>query len=189
MIGMSFHYLQRDPSGILIGKPIAEYGWYRLAFTCHVGFGLLAITLGPWQLIRKVRQRYPRLHRQLGYVYAIGVASSSLAGLIIAPYAMGGWVAQWGFGCLAVCWFGSLGKGIWSARTGDLESHRTWMTINYALTFAAITQRTLLLLPLLTDVPFLPVYQVSAWLPWLLNASIALLYLSKNPMNSALTYS
>ena len=53
--------------------------------------------------------------------------------------------------------------------------HGLYMELSYALTFAAITQRSLLLVPLLTDVPFMPIYQLSAWLPWLLNLGLIVL--------------
>ena len=47
------------------------------------------------------------------------------------------------------------------------------MFISYGLTFTAIPQRTLLLLQLLMDLAFIPVYQTSAWPPWLLNTGVA----------------
>jgi hypothetical protein len=52
--------------------------------------------------------------------------------------------------------------------------------ISYGLTFAAITQRTLLLVPLLTDIEFIFIYRLSAWLPWILNTAIALYLFKKS---------
>lgn len=173
MIIMSPHYLHVDDSGILGRKEIDTQWWYLLAFRTHVLFGLMAITTGPWQFIRRLRRRYLRLHQVTGYVYAASIILSGCAGLVVAPFAMGGLVSAIGFSLLATCWLVSIIMSVLAARRGDLPTHQRWSFYSYALTFAAITQRTLLLIPLLTSVPFMPVYQLSAWLPWLLNIGIA----------------
>ncbi|MEM6725506.1 MAG: DUF2306 domain-containing protein [Bacteroidota bacterium] len=173
MIAMSMHYLLEAQSGILRSKSVKDLWWYVAAFKGHVGLGLMAITSGPFQFLAGFRQQRPRLHKRLGYVYLLSVSISSLAGLIIAPFAMGGWITQVGFSILGLLWFSSTFLSLLFILRGDIQQHQRWTTISYALTFAAITQRTLLLIPLLTACPFMPIYQLSAWLPWLLNVSIA----------------
>ena len=186
MIVMSTHYLHTTDSGILRSKEIDTRWWYLLAFRTHVLFGLMAITVGPVQFIRRLRLRYLRLHRAIGYLYGTSIGLSGMAGLIVAPFAIGGVISSAGFSLLAIVWLVATSISILVARKGDLPTHRRWSYFSYALTFAAITQRTLLLVPLLTDVPFLPIYQLSAWLPWLLNLGIAqMLYRSSGqPMQS-----
>ena len=109
---------------------------------------------------------------------------SGLSGLIIAQFAMGGWITTIGFSILSLMWIYTIIKAITSIRAGDVLHHKKWMFLSYGLTFAAITQRTLLLIPLLTDIPFIPIYQLSAWLPSLINLSIAYFLFRRSYVNN-----
>jgi len=173
MIAMSFHYLQNDNTGILPSKEVAKQTWYLFIFRTHIFFGLIAICIAPAQFPRRLRNRYPVLHKRLGYIYVASIALSGISGLIIAQFAMGGMISTLGFSLLSIIWLIVTSKAVAAAISRDLLAHQRWMTFSFALTFAAITQRTLLLIPLLTDVPFMPIYQLSAWLPWIVNLIIA----------------
>ena len=173
MLIMSFHYLESDSTGILKRKEIAEQFWYLFTFRTHIILGIVAISFGPFQFLEKLRNKYTFLHKAMGYVYTLSVMFSSLAGLIIAPFAMGGWITSVGFTMLSIMWLSTTIIGVRHIVLGAISQHRKWMFFSYALTFAAITQRTLLLIPLLTEIPFIPIYQLSAWLPWLINLCIA----------------
>ena len=173
MVIMSLHYFQSDAAGILKRKEIANSSWFLFTFRLHIFLGLVAIFIGPFQFIKKIRNTYKTSHKVIGYVYTASVLSSGLAGLIIAQFAMGGWITAIGFSVLSIAWLFTTIMAINSIRCGKVLSHKKWMFLSYGLTFAAITQRTLLLIPLLTEVPFMSIYQLSAWLPWLLNLSIA----------------
>ena len=170
---MSLHYFQSDSAGILKRKEIADSFWYLFIFRTHIFLGLVAIVIGPFQFIKKIRNTYKTFHRIIGYIYTVSVFFSGFSGLIIAQFAMGGWITTIGFSILSLIWLYTTIKAISSIRGGDVLNHKKWMFLSYGLTFAAITQRTLLLIPLLTEIPFMPIYQLSAWLPWLLNLSIA----------------
>ncbi|WP_051554598.1 DUF2306 domain-containing protein [Maribacter antarcticus] len=173
MVIMSLHYFQSDSAGILKRKEIAQTFWYLLTFRTHIFLGIVAISIGPFQFIKKIRCNYKTTHRIIGYIYTISVFLSALSGLIIAQFAMGGWITTVGFSILSLMWIYTIVKAITSIRVGDVLKHKKWMFLSYGLTFAAITQRTLLLIPLLTEVPFIPIYQLSAWLPSLINLGIA----------------
>ena len=173
MLVMSFHYFQSGNTGILKRKEVAATTWYIVTFRTHIFFGLLAIIIGPIQFIKRFRTRYTIAHRSLGYTYFISVIFSSLSGLFIAQYAMGGYIAATGFTVLSILWFSITLQSILAICQNNYQEHRKWSFLSYSLTFAAITQRTLLLVPLLTSVPFMPIYRLSAWLPWVLNLLIA----------------
>lgn len=175
MIVMSLHYFEIDNTGILKRKDVANKFWYLLTFKTHILLGLMAITIGPFQFLEKVRIQYKAVHRTIGYVYITSVILSSLSGLIIAQYATGGWITSIGFSVLSMTWFFTTIKAIFSIRKGQTVSHQKWMIFSYSLTFAAITQKTLLLIPLLTEIAFITIYQLSAWFPWLLNLNIGYL--------------
>lgn len=174
MLVMSMHFFQREISGILKYKAISSHFLFRLFFKTHILFGILAIFTGPLQFLTNLRKKRVQFHRQLGYVYFSAVLISAAMGLFIAQYAMGGILSTLGFSILAVFWMSSAIAAIVAIRKKDLGRHQFWMFINYGLTFAAITQRTLLLVPLLIDIEFITIYRLSAWLPWMLNTLIAL---------------
>ena len=173
MFLMSAHYLYLDNTGILKRKDVSSEWWYLVSFRAHVLFGLLAIGSGPFQFITRIRIHKKRVLRRLGYLYFASVFISSLAGFLVAPFAMGGWISSVGFLVLALLWFSVSLVSLLSISNGQLNRHMYWSYLSYGLTFAAITQRTLLLIPLLTPVPFLPIYQLSAWLPWIVNLTVA----------------
>ena len=184
MLVMSANYLAIEPSGILKGKVISKELWYRMMFVIHVLFGIVAISTGPTQFVNSLRVKWPAFHKWMGYLYALSVTASSIAGFFVAPYAMGGMIPRIGFSFLSLIWLSSLLIGIRHIIKGRVLKHQNWLTINYSLTFAAITQRTLLLIPLFLEVPFMPVYRLSAWLPWIFNLCIALLIIRKNQATS-----
>lgn len=173
MVVMSLHYFQSDKAGILKRKEIADSFWYLFTFRTHIFLGLVAIVIGPFQFMKKIRNNYKTFHRVIGYIYTVSVFFSGLSGLAIAQFAMGGWITTIGFSLLSLTWVYTIIKAISSIKKGDVLNHKKWMFLNYGLTFSAITQRTLLLIPLLTEIEFMPIYQLSACLPWLLNLSIA----------------
>lgn len=175
MIVMSVHYLLEDQSGILRKKDVASSLWYIVVFRAHVLFGLIAITFGPFQFISRIRERGKFTHMLLGYSYFVSVFISGLSGIVVAPFAMGGWITSLGFTLLAGIWLFITAKSVFAVSNKDFNNHMRWSYLSYSITFSAITQRTLLLIPLLTSVPFLPIYQLSAWLPWILNLLIAYL--------------
>lgn len=185
MLIMSLHYFSPEASGILKNKLLKDTLWYRFTFCTHIAFGLVAILLGPFQFIDSLVQKRSRIHKKIGYTYSLAVAISSLAGLVIAQFAMGGMITRVGFSCLSIIWFYSLFLALKSVFAGDIVEHEKWMKINYALTFSSITQRTILLFAFLPALSFMPVYQLSSWLSWILNLSIVLFFISKRSYQPA----
>lgn len=173
MLIMSMHYYQGPESGILKSKAAASSSLYLAIFFTHITGGLVGIFVGPIQFIKRLRQRFPIVHRTIGMVYLLAIFSSGLAGLYIAPFAMGGRSAQLGFFLLALAWLGTTAQSVRHLLAGHYKVHGQWMIRSYALTFAAIPQRLLLLVPLFSAIDFIPIYRLSAWLPWLLQLVIA----------------
>lgn len=173
MLMMSLHYFQSVDTGILRAKPASRSAFYLFLFYIHISGGLLAMLLGPFQFIPSWRKKHPKLHQWLGIGYFAGIFSSGLAGVCIAPFAMGGTVAQTGFFVLAVVWLLATSLGMRTLVQGQFQEHGRWMIRSYALTFATIPQRTMLLLALITPINFYTIYQLSAWLPWIFQLLLA----------------
>ena len=139
--------------------------WFRL----HVAGGVMALALGPWQFLGRLRESRPRVHRWTGRLYLTAVAVGSVGGFYMAWLSWGGVVAHVGFALLALAWALSSLLAYRAARARDFTAHRRWMIRSYAFTFAAVTLR--LWLPALTGagVPFFEAYAAAAWLAWLPN--------------------
>ena len=188
MIVMTMHYYLAIDSGILKNKDIGGFSLYHLFFYSHITGGLIAITLGPFQLIQSVIKR-KRLHRVMGYTYSTAVFVSSLTGLVIAQFAMGGIITTLGFSLLSVVWLVTLIGAILEVKNGNIQNHNHLMKVNYALTFSSITQRTILLFAFIPGLNFIPVYQSSAWFSWLFNLLIIFIIIKrkKNEVSIATT--
>ena len=145
-------------------------------FMAHVAGGVIALTLGAFQL---VTWRGPRRwwHRMAGRTYVAACLTAAVAGLLLAPDSLAGPVSGLGFSLLAVAWFTATGLAWRRAVTGDFARHRRWMIRSLAMTFAAVTLRILLVLAPLTDVDFLTAYRAIAFLSWVPNLILVELWL------------
>jgi hypothetical protein len=91
----------------------------------------------------------------------------------MSQYAFGGPVAQLGFAVLAVLWLYTGIRAYLAIRRGVVAKHRQWMVRNFALTFAAVTLRLYLPIPLIAGLDFALAYSIIAWLCWLPNLAFA----------------
>lgn len=163
-----FNFERQD---ILMGKPDALYAqaWYQWSFYIHVGAGMIALLLGPFQFIRPWRNRYLSWHRRLGKIYLSAIALGGVTGLIIALQAEGGWVGRTGFLGMSTAWLFT-GYIAWRAiLRREIESHRRWMLRNFAVTFAAVSLRLGLALIATGWVSFEEIYPILAWASWIGN--------------------
>ena len=151
------------PSGMQAGAATPE------VLYVHVFASLVALALGPLQFAASLRARHPRLHRNSGRLYLLGVFVGGGAGLLLAFFAQGAWVAKAGFAALAVCWLHTAIRALVAILAGDVVAHRRWMVRNFALTFAAVTLRLYLPAAMVSGVPFEAAYPAIAWLCWVPN--------------------
>src|SRR6201995_344257 len=103
----------------------------------HMLIAPIALLVGPFQFLPRLRARYPRAHRISGRVYVAACLIAGVGALATAPFASGGPVASWGFGILAVLWIGTT-AGAWQAAVQRrFELHRLLMRFSDAMTFGA----------------------------------------------------
>jgi len=155
----------------------------RLAFYLHVIAAPVALVIVPFQLWTQFRTRRPALHRWMGRIYAAMVAVGGISGLIIAATTNAGTVAAIGFAVLAILWLWTTAQAVVHIRARRIEAHRAWMIRSSALTFAAVTLRLWLPLPLLAGLPLEIVYPLIAWVCWVPNLIIAE-YLVRRPQQT-----
>jgi len=153
---------------------VAVFKEHRALITTHAAAAALALLLGPFQFLNRLRAARPRLHRTLGYLYLVpGVAVGGLTGLLLARHSFGGLVSHLGFGLLAVLWLFTGVMAVIAAKARRFADHRTWMVRNFALTFAAVTLRLYLPLGFLSGLRFEDFYPAVAWLCWVPNLLVA----------------
>ena len=132
--------------------------------------GAVAVLIGPFQLITKLRTSLPRVHVWMGRAYLLAVLAGGLGGLYFAPMSTAGVVGSVGFTTLALFWLYSGARAYIAIRHGNVQVHRRWMLRNYALTFGAATLRVELpLLIIIGGLSFPAAYTTVAWLSWVPN--------------------
>ena len=147
---------------------------WQWMFYAHIIFGGMALLIGWIQFFPKFRSRYLKSHRIIGMIYLTAISLSGVAGLFLAFYAEGGWVAKTGFGALALAWLVTSTKALTSIKKGQVNQHRNWMIRSYALTFAAVTLRIYLpLFQFALGMEFFTAYVIIAWLCWVPNLAWA----------------
>lgn len=150
---------------------------HALALYLHLGGAAIAMAAGPFQMNRRLRTRFTRVHRLTGRFYVAGVLIGGLGSLPLALASQGGVIAHAGFLALGVLWIGTTAEGFRRILRRDIEGHRRSMVRSWALTFAAVTLRFYLPGSILLDLPYQAAYAVIAWLCWVPNALVAELYL------------
>jgi uncharacterized membrane protein len=133
----------------------------------HVIFGPIALFLAPFQLADRLRARRPKLHRAMGYVYAVSILIAGGSSLDLLLEFAGSWFALSGFAVMGTLWIAFTALGIRAAMGRDFARHRRWMLRSVALTFGAVTLR--IMMPPLMSAGWSAVetYDVTAWGCWL----------------------
>jgi len=129
-----------DPTSA-IARHFAPMKWYLVP---HAFFGALAMVLGAFQFSNRLRARYLKIHRTLGYVY---VASVFIAGPLavimttrLGPSLVAASSTQ-SFG-----WMLTTAIALYCVRQGNVAQHRRWMIRSYP--FAMVFTVTRLIIPL-----------------------------------------
>ncbi|WP_158887978.1 DUF2306 domain-containing protein [Amycolatopsis anabasis] len=167
---------------------------YYVSLAVHAVPAGLALLIGPWQFVPRLRARFPRAHRMLGRVYLVSVVVAAAAATYSTVVTPSGFALQVAFAMLVVAWLYSAAQAYRTIRRGAVRLHRIWMIRNYALTFAAVTLRLYLLLgvQLMNVIPSLPykdVYTASAWASLLGNVLVAeyfIIHRTTSPRHSGL---
>jgi hypothetical protein len=143
----------------------------------HMLVAPVALLLGPFQFIPRLRKSHRAVHRWTGRVYVAACVIAGFAGLVTALHASGGPVAGWGFGILAVMWIVTTVSGWWAATQRQFDLHRLLMRFSYAMTFGAVTLR--LQIPIGFMLGYKSYSAMSVWLAytaWIPNVLLVALY-------------
>lgn len=164
-------YLTLDPD-VFFPEQRATYLAHLTILFTHVAGAMVALAIGPFMFLGRLRARWPAIHRWLGRVYLLGVLAGGVAGLALAPYAYTGVTTSAGFALLGLLWLGTGAMAFVRIRQGDVQAHRRWMLRNFALTLAGVSLR-LQMLPLASAFGFELGYMIVAWSCWVPNILLA----------------
>lgn len=177
MIDLTLPYLSftYDVDFLLTKQKIIHLKHWRYAFNFHILFSVFSLIAGLTQFSQYILTKYKKLHRVMGYIYAIDVICiAGPSGLIMAFYANGNIVSKTSFVLLSVLWIGFTSIAIIKAFKKDFIEHEKWMIRSYALTLSAITLRLLaLVIPHFVHLNAKDEYAILAWLSWTMNLLIA----------------
>jgi hypothetical protein len=153
----------------LLGREAYFFGSYQWAFYLHILTGPLALLVGLILISERFRWRFPRWHRRLGRMQAMGVLLFvTPSGIWMALHASGGPIATVGFAMLAILTAACVALG-WRAAVRRLfETHRRWMLRCYLLLCSAVIIRMIGGLSLVTGFHSVWIDPLAAWASWLL---------------------
>ncbi len=173
----SYRYLSLNPP--MMGDDIAANLFRKPWLLIHAGLAATALLVGPFQFLKGLRARWPKVHRIIGRIYVIGCLGAAPAGMVLAVGTDAGPIAQWGFGTLSVIWFVITANALRLAMAGRIAEHRRWMIRSFALTFAAVTLRLYLPIPpMFLHMSFIEGYRAISWISWTSNLAVAELFLA-----------
>jgi uncharacterized membrane protein len=144
-----------------------------LGLRVHIVASGVALLVGPFQFLRPLRRRAPRVHHWMGRTYILACLVGGLAGGSIALFSASGLVAGAGFFALAICWLFCTVRAYLAVRAGDYVTHQRWMTRSFSLAFAAVMLRIYLPVSLIAGIEYADAYPVIAWACWVPNLIVA----------------
>lgn len=181
MLRICLSYFPWSPTrGFLaLKQDVVKFSPWQWAFKIHVASSSLILLAGFSQFWTGFRLRYPKWHRRLGWLYVLAVlVLAAPSGLIMAFYAAGGWLTQLCFVLLSVVWIIATILAVYYAVSRRWQLHRHWMIRSFALSLSALSLRSWKLLlyqlaPYVSGLSPQLIYQLEAWLGWLVNLLIA----------------
>lgn len=178
-ICLAYFPWQDDNNFLALKQDVVTTQPWRFAFQTHVIFSSLVLIAGFTQFFSQIRQKLPKIHRYSGWLYIISVFIFALpSGFIMAFSAAGGWQTKLCFILLSVLWGVSTFIALYKIIKKDWLAHRDWMIRSFALALSALGLRTWKIIlynlqPYFDWLTPVHIYQLEAWLGWVINLIIA----------------
>jgi uncharacterized membrane protein len=131
-----------DPSSD-IAQHFAPVKWYLVA---HAFFGATAMLLGAFQFSNRLRARYLKVHRTLGYVYVVSVFISAPFAIPVASRIDSLSLAA-ASGVQSFGWMVTTAIALYCVRQGNIVQHRRWMIRSYPFAMVFTVARIIIPIP------------------------------------------
>src|SRR2546423_7610345 len=123
----------------------AHFAGHRTLTLTHILPAMLFMVLGPLQFVRRLRTRYPQVHRWSGRVFLIASAVVGVSGLRMAlGQTVGGLDEKAAILLFGTFFLVALAKALWHALRREFAQHREWMIRGYAVGLAVATIRPII---------------------------------------------
>ncbi|WP_271769984.1 DUF2306 domain-containing protein [Aquimarina algiphila] len=181
-ITLQYFPINFDVAFLRIKQQYIHLTHYKIAFYIHVTFSIFSLFAGFTQFSKKIRTKLPKIHKSIGWIYLVSVLIfAAPSGLILGYYANGGFWSQLAFCILAIGWFWFSLQAFLSIKQKNYRKHQIFMIRSFALTLSAITLRSWKYIIVLAFQPRpMDVYQIVAWLGWVLNLLVAEIIILKH---------
>ena len=126
-----------------IAQHFAPAKWYLAA---HAVFGSLALVLGAFQFSNRLRARYLKVHRTLGYIYVVSVFLSAPFAIPVA-LRLDGLSLTAASGAQSLGWMVTTGIALACIRRGNVSQHRRWMIRSYPFAMVFTVARLVIPIP------------------------------------------
>jgi uncharacterized membrane protein len=124
-----------------IAQHFAPVKWYVIP---HAFFAGLAMLLGVFQFSNRLRARYLKTHRTLGYIYVVSVF---IAGPLAVPMTFRYGPSLIAGSCVqSFGWMLTTAIALYCVRSGNVAQHRRWMIRSYP--FAMVFTVTRMIIPI-----------------------------------------
>jgi uncharacterized membrane protein len=179
VIFFASRYLTFDPE-VYFPQQRAAYLEHEFALGVHVLSGMLALLIGPFQFVGRLRRRFVRVHRFMGATYVASATALGVSGLILAPTAYTGLVASAGFTVLGLAMLFTTWTALRMILAARYAEHRRWMIRSFSLIMAGVMLRVWsevydpLAAAGIVDFSFETAYAGIAWLCWVPNLLLAI---------------
>ena len=125
-----------------IAQHFAPVKWYLIP---HAFFGALAMLLGVFQFSNRLRARYLKTHRTLGYIYVVSVfIAAPLAVPMTFHYGPSLTAAS---GVQSFGWMLTTAIALYCVRHGIVDQHRRWMIRGYPFAMVFTVARLIIPIP------------------------------------------
>jgi uncharacterized membrane protein len=126
-----------------IAQHFAPVKWYLVV---HAFFGGLAMLLGAFQFSNRLRARYLKVHRILGYVYIVSVFISAPLAIPMAKR-IDSLSLTAASGVQAFGWMVTAAIALYCVRQGNITQHRRWMIRSYPFAMVFTVARIIIPIP------------------------------------------
>lgn len=133
----------------------------RMYLIPHAIFAGLAMVMGAFQFSNRLRSRYLKLHRVMGYIYVTAVFIGApiaipLAAKVSTPSLVAASAVQ------AFGWMLCTGIALYCIRTGNVQQHRRWMIRGYPFAMVFTVARLIIPIPAILRTGFVGI-EVVVW--------------------------
>lgn len=104
----------------------------------HIATGSMALLIGPFQLWMGLTGKTKLFHRQLGMVYLLSIAISSLCSFYLAATTQVTWVFGAGLAGLGLAWVITGSLAYIAVRRRLYQQHMEWMIRSYVVTLGFV---------------------------------------------------